>query len=75
MINDIDKMCNDLMFYNLNKHTKELISLILEDLRDILEDTYGDSLSHGMDHVREVMLTALTYNQKLELRLDTREII
>lgn len=75
MKNVTDKMCNNLMFYNLNKHTKELISLILEDLRDILEDTYGDSLSHGMDHVREVMLTALTYNQKLDLRLDPKEII
>lgn len=75
MINDIDKMCNDLMFYNLNKHTKELISLILEDLRTVLEESYCNSISHGMDHVREVMVTALTYNQKLDLRLDTREII
>lgn len=75
MINNIDKMCNDLMFYNLNKHTKELISLILEDLRTVLEESYCNSISHGMDHVREVMVTALTYNQKLDLRLDTREII
>ena len=63
------------MLYNLNKETEELVSLISEDLRDILEKSYCDSLSHGMDHVREVMFSALVYNQKLDLNLDPKEII
>lgn len=74
----VDTLATIYRIINPNQITfsdRRVINRIKEEFSNILEESYSNSLSHGMEHIDSVVETALYLRAKYNLDVDTEEIV